>query len=106
MSENAVRVALRSMGVTNEQMCPHGFRAMASSSLYDNGFEPLHIEMQLSHVERNKVVKAYNHAKYLPQRREMMQWYADWLDNLKNKSVIDDGSTGVEAYAKCKTPLL
>ena len=85
MSENTIRVALRSMGYTNDDMCPHGFRGMASTILYENNFPSDFVERQLAHAERNKVKAAYNHAEYLPQRRDMMQWYADWLDGLKSR---------------------
>ena len=80
LSENGVRVALRSIGFTNEQITPHGFRAMASTLLNENGWPPDVIERQLAHVERNQVRAAYNHAEYLSERRRMMQWWADWLD--------------------------
>ena len=83
MSENTARAALGSMGYTNNDMVPHGFRGMASTILNENGFAPDLIERQLAHAERNAVRAAYNHAEYLPQRREMMQWWADWLDKLK-----------------------
>jgi integrase len=85
MSENAIRVALRAMGYKNEDMTPHGFRAMASTILNGNGWPPDVVERQLAHAERNAVRAAYNHAEYLPQRREMMQWWADWLDARKNE---------------------
>jgi len=49
------------------------------------GLEPDWIEIQLAHGERNKVRAAYNHARYLPQRREMMQAWADYLDDLRLK---------------------
>ena len=79
MSENAVRVALRSMGFTNDEMTAHGFRAMASTTLHENGFQSEVIEIQLAHAEKNAVKAAYNHAEYLPERRKLMQWYADFL---------------------------
>jgi integrase len=85
MSDNTVRAALRSRGFGNGDMTAHGFRAMASTVFNENGFPPEHVEMQLAHAEKNKVMEAYNHAKYLPQRREMMQWWADWLDEVKVK---------------------
>jgi integrase len=88
MSENTVRVALRSMGYGNADMTAHGFRGMASSVLNENSFNADWIERQLSHVDKNAVREAYNHAKYLPQRREMMQWYADWLDNVKGSQAV------------------
>ena len=77
--ENAVRVALRSMGFTNDEMTAHGFRAMASTTLHENGFQSEVIEIQLAHAEKNAVKAAYNHAEYLPERRKLMQWYADFL---------------------------
>ena len=66
-------------------MTPHGFRATASTLLNENGWPPDVIERQLAHVERNQVRAAYNHAEYLPERRKMMQWWADYLDNLIKK---------------------
>jgi integrase len=83
MSENAVRVALRSMGYSNDDMTAHGFRGMASSVLNENGWAPDVIERQLAHAQRDAVRAAYNHAEYLPQRRDMAQWWADWLDKMK-----------------------
>ena len=80
MSENTVRIALRSMGYTNDDMTPHGFRAMASTRLNEMGWNPDVIERQLAHAERNQVRAAYNHAEYLDERRRMMQAWADWLD--------------------------
>ena len=83
ISENTVRIALRTMGYSNEDITPHGFRGMASTVFNENGWSSDHIEFQLAHAEKNKIRAAYNHAQYLPQRREMMQWYADYLDSLK-----------------------
>jgi len=73
------------MGYTNDDICPHGFRGMAATILYENNFPSDFVERQLAHAERNKVKAAYNHAEYLPQRRDMMQWYADWLDGQKSR---------------------
>lgn len=84
MSNNTINAALRRMGFTVEEMTGHGFRTIASTLLHDNDFETAHIEMQLAHVETNKTKGAYNRAKYLPQRIKMMQWWADYLDKLKN----------------------
>lgn len=83
MSDNSLNAALRRMGYSKEQMTAHGFRAMASTRLNELGYPPDIIEKQLAHSERNKVRAAYNHASYLPQRQEMMQFWADYLDNLK-----------------------
>jgi integrase len=83
MSDNSLNAALRRMGYSKEQMTAHGFRSMASTRLNELGFPPDVIEKQLAHAERNKVRAAYNHASYLLQRREMMQFWADYLDSLK-----------------------
>ena len=82
MSDNTVRIALRTMGFEKEDITPHGFRAMASTVLNEHGFEPDIIERQLAHMQGNAVRAAYNHAQYLDQRREMMQWWSDWLGEL------------------------
>ena len=63
-------------------MTCHGFRAMASTLLNEQGWHPDLIELQLAHAERNKVRAAYNRAQRLPERREMMQAWADYLQVL------------------------
>lgn len=83
MSENTVNAALRRLGYTKEEMTGHGFRSMASTLLHETGWTHAVIERQLAHGERNKVSAAYNHAEHLPERRKMMQSWADYLDKLK-----------------------
>lgn len=83
MSENTINAALRRMGYTKEEMTGHGFRSMASTLLHELGLPHAVIERQLAHGERNKVSAAYNYAEYLPERRKMMQLWADYLDKLK-----------------------
>ncbi len=83
MSENTVNNALRRMGYdTKIEVCGHGFRAMACSALIESGlWSEDAIERQMSHKERNSVRAAYTHkAEFLAQRRELVQWWADWLD--------------------------
>ena len=82
MSENGVRVALRTIGFSKEQITPHGFRAMFSTIANEHGWNRDVIERQLAHVEQNSVRGAYNHAEYMPERIKIMQWWADWLDGL------------------------
>ena len=82
LSENGPRTALRAMGYTNEEMTPHGFRAMASTLLNEQGWRADVIERQLAHTEQNKVRAAYHRAEYLDERRKMMQAWADYLDGL------------------------
>ena len=60
----------------------HGFRSTASTIVNENGFRPNVIESQLAHGERIAVRAAYNHAQYLPERRQMMQWWADYLEEI------------------------
>ena len=83
ISANTVNVALRSMGYSGDQITGHGFRAMASTCLNEQGFPPDVIELQLAHAERNEVRAAYNRAKRIPERRAMMQSWADYLDKLR-----------------------
>lgn len=86
MSENTVLAALRRMGYTKQEMTGHGFRAMASTVLHEQGWPSDVIERQLAHGERNRIKAAYNHAQHLPERRRMMQAWADYLDSLKTKT--------------------
>lgn len=80
MSNNTLLQALERMGYAGD-MTGHGFRGVASTILYENKFEEDHIETQLAHMKRNKVRAAYDHAKYLPQRTEMMQWWGSYVEN-------------------------
>lgn len=75
--------ALRRLGYAKDEMCIHGFRGLASTRLNEMGFRADVIEAQLAHAEKNAVRRAYNHAEYLDERREMMQRWADYLDSLK-----------------------
>ena len=83
LSENTFLFALYRLGYRG-RMTAHGFRSLASTVLNESGFEPDVIERQLAHRESDAVRAAYNRAEYLPKRREMMQWWADWLDGICN----------------------
>jgi integrase len=82
MSENTLLFALYRMGY-HSRATAHGFRATASTILNEQGFRPDVIERQLAHVERNKVRAAYHRAEYLPERRKMMQHWADYLRSVE-----------------------
>ncbi len=82
MSENTVNAGLRRLGYTKEEMTGHGFRSMASTLLNEQGWNRDAIERQLAHAERNNIRAAYNYAEYLPERKKMMQHWADYLDAL------------------------
>ena len=90
MSENTVLGALRRLGYSKDEMTGHGFRSMASTLLNEQGWNRDAIERQLSHAERDSIRAAYNYAEYLPERRKMMQHWADYLDGLADcRSNID-----------------
>lgn len=82
ISENTVVYALARMGYKG-RMTGHGFRSVASTLLNEQGFRSDLIERQLAHSEKNSVRAAYNRAEYLPERKKMMQEWADYLDRLK-----------------------
>lgn len=90
MSENTVNKALRVMGYdTKIEVCGHGFRTMACSSLIESGLWSRDaVERQMSHMERNSVRAAYIHkAEHLDERRLMLQWWADYLDVNREKGI-------------------
>ena len=82
ISENTVVYALARMGYKG-RMTGHGFRSVASTLLNEQGYRADLIERQLAHAEKNAVRAAYNRAEYLPERKKMMQQWADYLDKLK-----------------------
>jgi len=83
ISENTLNAALRRLGFSKAEMTAHGFRATVSTLLNERGIAPDLIELQLAHAERNKVRAAYNRAQRLADRRQMMQQWADYLDELR-----------------------
>ncbi len=88
ISENTMNAALRAMGYTREQMTGHGFRHMASTTLHERGYRSEWIERQLAHADSNSMRSRYNFAEYLPERRKMMQEWADYLDGLANGAEV------------------
>lgn len=90
MSENTLNQALRRLGYAKEEIVYHGFRAMASTIMHekisDHGIHSDAIERQLAHAERSGVKAAYNHAEYLKERKILMQWWSEHLDQLKSKA--------------------
>ncbi len=84
MSDNAILAAMRGMDIGKDEMCGHGFRAMARTMLDEIlGYRPDLIEHQLAHQVRDPNGRAYNRTKHLSERREMMQAWADYLDRLR-----------------------
>jgi len=87
MSNNTILFALYRMGYKGK-MTGHGFRGVASTILHENGYQHAHIEVQLSHLERDRVSGAYNHAEYVPQRKKMLQDWADYLDGIRSGAKV------------------
>ena len=91
MSDNTLISAIRRMGFTKDEFVPHGFRAMFSTLSYEkannedgHNYTGEVIEALLAHKEQNQVKGAYNRAKYIEPMRGLIQWYADYLDEVKN----------------------
>ena len=88
MSENTLNGALRRLGYTKDEMTCHGVRSMASTLLNELGWNRDAIERQLAHSERDGVRAAYNRAEFLPERRKMIQAWADYLDSLRDGAAV------------------
>ena len=85
MSENTVNAAMRAMGFPADEVTGHGFRATARTMLHERlGYSPDVIEAQLAHTVRDSLGRAYNRTEFVDQRREMLQTWADYLDQLRS----------------------
>jgi integrase len=87
LSENAMNSALRRMGFASNEMCAHGFRSSASTVLNGHGFNPDVIEAALAHQEADPVRRTYNRALYWPERIDLLQKWADLLDEFRQQSL-------------------
>lgn len=81
MSEASINQVFKRIGYTGK-VTGHGFRHTMSTILHEEGFNTAWIETQLAHVDKNAIRGTYNHALYLEGRREMMQWYADYINSI------------------------
>jgi len=85
MSENTLNAALRRLGYMQDEMTAHGFRSTGSTLLNESGnWHADAIERQLAHVDNNAVRRAYARGEFWDERVKMMQWWADYLGNLKS----------------------
>ncbi|MBD8129151.1 tyrosine-type recombinase/integrase [Pantoea agglomerans] len=89
MSEASINQVIKRIGYDGKAT-GHGFRHTMSTILHEKGYNTAWIETQLAHVDKNSIRGTYNHAQYLDGRREMMQWYADYLDSLEHLNAEDD----------------
>lgn len=109
ISDNTLNAALRRMGYGKEEATAHGFRATASTLLNECGkWHPDAIERQLAHIESNDVRRAYARAEHWEERVKMMQWWADYLDELENKnarviSIVGRGKPAVHTPSRGST---
>lgn len=91
ISDNTLISSLRRMGYSKEEFVPHSFRSVFSTLAYENmnlhGFSGEVIEALLAHQESNKVKEAYNRATYKNQMRELIQWYGDYLDEIRTNRI-------------------
>lgn len=88
LSENAFNSVLRNMGYRKDQATAHGFRSTASTILNERGFSADVIEAALAHQDEDEVRRIYNRALYLPERKKLMQEWADLLDSLKKQKAV------------------
>ena len=85
LSDNSFNAALRRMGYTKEEVTAHGFRVSASSILNNRGVDGDVVEAILAHQDKNTIRRTYNRATYWEQRQEVMQSWADMLDDFRQR---------------------
>ncbi len=95
ISNNTILKALERLGYKGK-MTGHGFRGIASTLLHEQGYPHEQIELQLAHQKRDAVSAAYNYAQYLPQRTQMMQDWADYLDRCREPGVVSVAPTATD----------
>lgn len=91
ISKESVNQVIELLGYKG-RLTGHGFRHTMSTILHEQGFNSAWIETQLTHVDKNAIRGTYNHAHYLEGRREMMQWYGDYIESMSNDEMILRGS--------------
>ncbi|MGP3219671.1 tyrosine-type recombinase/integrase [Serratia bockelmannii] len=96
ISKESVNQVIELLGYKG-RLTGHGFRHTMSTILHEQGYNSAWIETQLAHVDKNSIRGTYNHAKYLDGRREMLQWYADYMDNLQRGGNVVHGEFGCRA---------
>ncbi|ENK8539102.1 tyrosine-type recombinase/integrase [Escherichia coli] len=91
MSEASINQVFKRIGYTG-RVTGHGFRHTMSTVLHEQGYNTAWIETQLAHVDKNAIRGTYNHAQYLDGRREMLQWYADYMVSLEKGGNVVQGT--------------
>lgn len=80
ISAQTANMALKRMGY-EKRLVAHGLRALASTTLNQEGFDPDVIEAALAHVDKNDVRRAYNRADYLERRKPVMNWWSGFIES-------------------------
>ncbi|HDY9258281.1 tyrosine-type recombinase/integrase [Pluralibacter gergoviae] len=96
MSEASINQVIKRIGYDGKAT-GHGFRHTMSTILHEQGYNTAWIETQLAHVDKNSIRGTYNHAQYLDGRREMLQWYADYMEAMENGGNVVHGTFGKQA---------
>jgi len=96
MSEASINQVIKRIGYAGKAT-GNGFRHTMSTILHEQGYNTAWIETQLAHADKNTIRGTYNHAQYLDGRREMLQWYADYMDALANGDNVVHGAFGRRA---------
>lgn len=96
ISKESINQVIELLGYKG-RLTGHGFRHTMSTILHEQGYNSAWIETQLAHVDKNSIRGTYNHAQYLDGRREMLQWYADYMEVLENGENVVHGAFGKRA---------
>jgi integrase len=97
ISDMAMNMALRRAGYSGETHCAHGFRSTFSTLAREAGWAHHIIEAALAHVQGSSVAKAYDRAQYLPERRKLLEWWAEYLDGLRTGAKVTPINAGQKA---------
>jgi Integrase len=98
INDQTANMALKRMGYGGE-LVAHGLRALASTILNEQGFDPDLIEAALAHTDKNEVRGAYNRAAYISRRRPMMEWWSDHIARAATGSLSLAGRKSIRAVA-------
>ena len=93
-NSQTANTAIKRMGYKGK-LVAHGMRALASTTLNEQGFDPDVIESALAHVDKNEVRRAYNHAEYLKRRRALMCWWSEHIEQAAIGSLSVTGFKGL-----------
>ena len=94
-NSQTANMAIKRMGFEG-QLVSHGLRALASTTLNEEGFDPDVIEAALAHIDKNEVRRAYNRAEYLERRHALMCWWSEHIENASTGNISIAGLRGLK----------